>query len=80
MTAEEKQHQIAVGSLLRVKRKEFGYSVEQVVTYCNKVGWKNLTAEKLNRWERGITGHEITGLKTLMSIYGISNKEIVEIC
>jgi len=80
MTEEEKQRNVAIGSLLRTKRKEFGYSVENVVAYCNKVGWKNLNAHKLNRIERGEIEPEITGLKTLMSIYGISNKEIVGIC
>ncbi len=79
MTDEEKRHQVAVGSLLRSRRNSKGYTVKAVVKHCRGLGWSDLTAEKLNRWERGVTGHEITGLKTLMALYGISCKEIAEV-
>lgn len=77
MTEEEKRQQIAVGKLLRERRKARGYTIEGVVTHCNKVGW-NLNAHKLNRYERGVNEPDIAGLKTLMALYGISCKEIVE--
>lgn len=78
MTEEEKRKQIAVGKLLREKRKARDYTIEEVVIYCNKVGWQKLNAHKLNRYERGVNEPDITGLKTLMALYGISCKEIVE--
>lgn len=79
MTEEEKRRQVAVGKLLRERRKSRGYTIEEVVTYCRKVGWHKLNAHKLNSYERGASEPDITGLKTLMAFYGISTEEIVEV-
>jgi hypothetical protein len=78
MNAEEKQHQVEIGALLRHRRKSQGRSVQSVVDHCKRLGWSDITPEKLNRWETGVSGHGIMGLKTLAALYGISNKELAD--
>ncbi len=71
-TEDTKRHQ-AIGEFLRKKRKDCGLSQQQV---ASELGYT--VAQYISNWERGLCLPPMNALKSICSLYNISQQHITK--